>query len=230
MEFLKRSTLALAVTAALGAIPNVARADILAIGGTNVGAPTTVAAFFGGTLVASNSGPVGTATFTGTAITAVYQSNAGSGGPCNATGGCLDFYYQIQTVAGGTDGPNRESFFNFGTFITDVFQVSTNAGLLAGFVNGTINATSSDRSATGVTVGANYANSIFTPGTSSLIYVIRTNATLFTAGVFGVIDGGVSQINSFSPTAVPEPSTVALLATGLIGLVGYTRRRKNNAA
>jgi hypothetical protein len=227
MEFLKRSTFALAAMAAISAVPRTAHADLLGLN-TMIGGPS-ITTFFGGAFVAANSGPVATGSFHGTAITAVFRGPASIICPA---GNCLDFYYQVQTVNTfpNSDGPNRESFFDFTGFVTDVYQIANGSAIGGGWVNGTVASTTTDRSLTGATIGANYTNSIFSPGLSSLTFVIRTNATAFTAGNFGVIDGGASQIAAFSPTAVPEPSTVALLATGLIGMVGYTRRRRNNAA
>jgi len=181
-------------------------------------APTTVL-YFGGTVLATASGPISPPGFTGTGTTAVVRNAAGT----------MDFYYQLATAAGGRDGPNRITGFDYDSFITDVFQISNGSTISGAFVNGTIAAVSADRAVSGSTVGFNFNNTVFTPGQTSLVLVVRTNANNFTTGTFGAIDGGGATGVGFAPLATPEPSSAALLGTGFIGLVGYIRRRKNMA-
>jgi hypothetical protein len=221
MHFQKRSTLAIATMVALGGVPSVARADLLGPGGTVIG--PTLTTFFGGTLLASLSGPLSPPGFTGSGVTVVVRNASGT----------LDFYYQLSTVAGGKDGPNRITGFDYDSYLTDVFQIANGSAIGAGFVNGSIASLSADRAVSGSTVGFNFSNALFTPGQTSLAFVIRTNATTFTSGSFGAIDGGGATLAGFAPTGpvatVPEPSTIVLLGTGILGLAGYVRRRKRYA-
>jgi hypothetical protein len=186
----------------------------------SIGAPT-LTTYFGGTLLATASGPLSPPGFTGSGTTAVVRN----------AGGTLDFYYQLSTVAGGSDGPNRITGFNFGGFTTDVFQISNGSAITGGgFVDGSISAIGADRSGgTGATVGFNFTNTVFTPGMTSLVMVIRTNATSFTTGSFGAIDGGGATTAGFAPTTVPEPSTTLLVASGFLGLAGVARRRSKKS-
>ncbi|MBA2524985.1 MAG: PEP-CTERM sorting domain-containing protein [Pyrinomonadaceae bacterium] len=214
LSTLKPVALSIALLAFFAVGHDVVKADPVAIGGNIPGPSNTT--FQGGTLVASNSIAVATATFSGTARSAVYLNS----------GGTLDFYYQFTN--NGPDDIGRLSFFNFDGFTTDVFNVTNGMAIGAGFLTGTVDSTNADRGANPAlnSVGFNYSAGSFTTGTTSLSLLVRTNATNFMAGTFSVIDGSTSTTASFAPgAAIPEPTTMLLLGTGLAGVAGAVRRK-----
>lgn len=209
-----------------------AHATLLAPGGS--GFPTLVATP-PGTLLASLSSPFTSSlgTDSGTIVSAVYREG----------GGALDFYYQIalnttSTNCGTAGQPpcdpiSRETDTSFFGFVTDAgFRID--GGSLPGgvFVDGTVEPVTVDRNSVGDVVGFNFNPPTFAeiqPGQTSNVLVIRTNATNFIAGNASVIDGGVTTVASFEPTgtpqtSTPEPSTLMLFGSGLVGLAGLRRR------
>jgi len=60
-------------------------------------------------------------------------------------------------------------------------------------------------------------------------YALASGANLFTATAYGT-DGSsavdILTLYGTDPTSVPEPTTLALMAFGLLGLAGYGKRRK----
>lgn len=71
----------------------------------------------------------------------------------------------------------------------------------------------------------NSLTGLITPGSSSGMLWVETNATSYMLNGTTQLQGtGNTRITTYSP-AVPEPTTVALLGLGLVGFVGKMRRK-----
>ncbi len=159
-------------------------------------------------------------TTSGTIESAVYlQSN-----------GLLDFFYQVNNSASSATSIERLSNTSFTGFVTSTGFL-LNGSTLSGttFVNGTVAPATADRDISGAVVGFNFfvPNEIG-PGQSSNVIVIATNAANFVVGNSEVLDGGSFTTTTFQPAAaptVPEPSSLALLGSGLISFAGVIRRK-----
>jgi hypothetical protein len=229
MKTLRGTFVGLAAAAAIVAVPSTGRADVLLPGSIIAGPTTTV--FFGGALQATATNTFNNGALAGTARVAVYS---GGSGTC---AGCLDFYYQFTNTGGAgstNDAVSRMTGFNYdgGAITTNVFLITNGSLIGAGWVDGTILSQTADRSADGSTVGWVYgtsANSPLLPGFSSLAFVVRTNATQFVTGNYAVIDGVAQNNPAFAPvlpSVVPEPSSMVLVGSGLLALVGMARVRR----
>jgi hypothetical protein len=155
--------------------------------------------------------------FTGTLTTSVY-----SGDTSNTLGG-LTFTYLVTNDASSANSIGRLTVGEFAGFATDgSYQVPTTAVAPA----------SIDRNVSGDVVGFNFVptpvdplTGFLTPGASSSLLVVQTDATLYAPSLANLIDGGVTSVASLGP-AVPEPSTVALVLGSLVSLGVYRLRRR----
>jgi hypothetical protein len=187
---------------------------VLLLPNSSVVPGTVPAATAPGNLLATLSSPFSftttAGTTSGTLVTAVYKES----------GGTLDFYYQIDNGTSSATSVSRETDTSFTGFTTSVGSRTDGASLTGTtFVNGSAVPQSADRDA-GATVGFDFNPPVtakIAPGQSSLVLVISTNATSFTAGNTSIIDGGSQTVASFQPT-VPEPAALAacVLLTSLL--------------
>jgi hypothetical protein len=157
-------------------------------------------------------------------------------------GGTLDFYYQVTNDATSTDVLSRETNSRFASIVppfsytTEVFYRTDNASLPALFTAGDPSATplAAIRTANARVVAfqfeSPFAPSGIDPGETSMIVVVRTNATTFSGGFSAVIDGTTTTVNTFGPTGpistVPEPASLLLLSSAF-GVAGYMARHRD---
>ncbi|MDQ3623913.1 MAG: hypothetical protein M3463_15730 [Verrucomicrobiota bacterium] len=179
-------------------------------------------------MIASLSGTFDTSpTFglQGTYISAVVQNGA-----------TLDFYSQFSVLSAAAshdplDGISRISLVSFGDFLTDVSYDSTGATAtsLGLGVQGNQAPSSADRSLSGGTVGFNFAvagGGEVVAGETSNWLRVGTNATAYTQGVIGFINGGAGSGSNGIFTPIPEPAT-GLFGLALLGIVTAARPRRS---
>ncbi len=133
-------------------------------------------------------------------------------------GGTLDFVTEVMNDMTSMDGITEVSLTNYTGFTTDAFYNPLNLGDIA--------PTDAERQTSGDTVGFFFPhpNGIGN-GAESALLIVKTDAKLYTSGTINMIDGAVSTNPAFAPV-VPEPGSLALLATGGLPLLGFLRRRK----
>lgn len=170
----------------------------------------------GGFVVAGGAPvPFATAQYSGTLTSTVI-----SGDVSNPYGG-LTFTYLLTNDAVSLGEIERLTVNDFLGFLTDVsFQVPT-LDLMP-----TLNNRSIAGDVVGFTfIGAPVGGGTLTPGTTSALLVIQTDAPLFAPTFASVIDGTVVSVPSWGP-AVPEPSTLLLAGMGLASLPIMRRLRR----
>jgi PEP-CTERM motif len=219
---MKRLYLSLAATvAAISAVP--AQAVLIAPGTSGlVFDPFSMISASQGSVLATTSVAGTGLTFSAIMRSAVYRNTTGT----------LDFYYQVARTGAGTQGDEMIDAFtaaNFQGWLVDGYVSATDpdgAGFFTAANNPPSSTTRTGRSSTGGTLQTDFGTNGLELNEISATYVFRTNATAFTAGTYGIIDGSTISGIAFAPTnAVPEPATWGLMLVGF-GVVGSALRRR----
>jgi hypothetical protein len=185
---------------------------------TGAGVPVGGVAVAGGAPLAFSS-----ATFAGTLTTTVI-----SGDTSNPYGG-LTFTYLLTNDLASTHAIERLTINGYSGFLVEAnYQTPTSDQIPTLF----------DRSAgLGDTVGESFynpiislpgfGNGVLSPGATSALLVLQTDAQFYQLSTANVIDGSVATVATFAPVpAIPEPSSIALASLGFIGLALWRRRRR----
>jgi len=215
--------------------------NIVTVGGTGLGAVNTVLTFQS---QGSSSNEAGCVSFNGSGDVI---GTSVSGGACTGAGGDVktgSSQTQTRTLAeaGITSGSNFALFFNAAEPAGNSITLNT---LVASFYNAagtllhsatfagpqTFGVTATGTGNTGYLFALNSAEAatiqgfINTLGAGSIRVGVSASASDATGGneTFFIFNSGATQVS-----ATPEPSTIALMATGLFGLVGVARRRRRS--
>jgi hypothetical protein len=129
----------------------------------------------------------------------------------NPNGG-LTFIYSFHVSSGLVEHVTGAPFTGF---LTDVSF--DNSG-------GTIAPATANRGPVGRVVSF---NGQWLPGQDSAILIINTDATAFTSGTIGIIDGGAQTLVGFAPVSLaPEPASLLLFSSTLMSLGGAAAWRR----
>ena len=217
----------LAATAALSFYATPASATLLPPASSGI-VPSAFDLSTQGTLLATSSTTASALTFAGDMTSAVYLNTLGT----------LDFYYQVTRTGGGSTPGSDEAIQRFTTSSFAGFDVDAliyaldpdGAGPFDTANNPGLDTSTASRNASGGILEINFGANNLAGTEESATYIFRTNATAFTSGTFGVLDGSAFQGTTFAPTgAVPEPGTWMTMLAGF-GAIGtalrFRRRRK----
>lgn len=162
------------------------------------------------TLIANMTSSYSSATISGSVTTQVYKE----------AGGTLDFFYQVTST--NANPALHISVPGFGGVTTNVYYV-TDPTILPSPANsslGTVGYNDFYRIDPNV-VGADFAGGL--ANATSYWLVVQTNATSYSSATAFIQDGSQASAGTFAPA--PLPSSLALFATGAVGLVGGLFRR-----
>ncbi len=162
----------------------------------------------GGNIIASISVPVVSSSYTGLLTSTVFENDVS-----NPFGG-LTFTYQLTNDATSTQPIGRITVNGFAGFQTDASYQTPTTGLPPTMINRPV----SDY--LGFSFFAGIGPGVLSPGMTSSVLVIQTDAPAWQPNVGSVINGHIVTVPTLSP--VPEPGTLVLLGLGTVLMV---RRR-----
>jgi hypothetical protein len=187
----------------------------LAPGGSVTPPPTDTSSPSGAAVIIANTGLVpfvsnlGPNDFSGRVQEWVFREPTGT----------LDFVYQVRQDT-GTQSIDKLTVSSYAGFLTSV-------GINPAIFNSlppTIAPFTAVRSANGVNIDFDFADSAFAPGLQSFALDIQTNALNFIPGNISTINSGVASVPGFAPA--PIPPSALLMGSGLLGLAVMRLRRR----
>lgn len=148
----------------------------------------------------------------------VGTGNLEVGVAADATLGFIDFLYQYKSLTGDLGDLSVSSFTGFST---DVGYATALAGWDA--VVGNL-PSSITRGASGSNVDFVYSPNLSAIAETPVLVVRVLASKAFLVGNTAIQEGGNANESSYAPT--PEPTFYGLIAVGLLGVIGVSRRRK----